>query len=118
MILDLDTCLNKSSFRYSFKRNTNLLKHVSNRNQERFNLEVEEREKRRWLQAWESFEPWSLLVESGGTMLLGSARKLEESNKINQMFKPRYLHQFSNSCTKTWLNARVFTTKETWKTCI
>ena len=118
MILDLYTCLNKSAFRYYFKRNTNLLKHVSNRNQERFNLEVKEREKKRYLQAWESFETWSLLVESGGTMLLGSTGKLEESNKINQTFKPRYLDQFINSCTKTWLNTRVLTTKETWKTCI
>ena len=47
MLLDLDTCLNKSAFRYSFKRNTNLLKHVSNGNQERFNLKVKERENRR-----------------------------------------------------------------------
>ena len=47
MLVDLDTCLDRLAFKYSFKRNTNLLKHVSNRNQERFNLEVEEREKRR-----------------------------------------------------------------------
>ena len=46
MILDLDTCLNKSAFRYSFKRDTNLLKHVSNDNQERLNLKVKERERR------------------------------------------------------------------------
>ena len=45
MLLDLDTLLNRSAFKYSFKRNTNLLKHVSNRNQERFNLEVKERER-------------------------------------------------------------------------
>ena len=77
---------------------------MSNHNRDRFNLEVKEREKRRKLQAWESFEPWSLLVESEGTMLLGSARKLEESNKINQAFEPRYLYQFINSCTKTGVN--------------
>ena len=47
MVLDLDTCLNRSAFRYSFKRNTNLLKHVSNCNRERFNLKVTKREKRR-----------------------------------------------------------------------
>ena len=81
-----------SRSRYMFKqislqifleRETKLLKHVSNRNRERFNLEVKKRENRRQLQAWESFEPWSLFVESQGTMFLGSARKLEESNKIN-----------------------------------
>ena len=33
MLLDLDTGLNKSAFRYSFEINTNSLKHVSNRNQ-------------------------------------------------------------------------------------
>ena len=33
MLLDLDTCLNKSAFRYSFETNTNSPQHVSNHNQ-------------------------------------------------------------------------------------
>ena len=45
MILDLDICLNKSAFRCSSKINTNLLDHVINCNQERFNLKVKERER-------------------------------------------------------------------------
>ena len=47
MLLDLDTCLNRSSFRYYFKKkNTNLLKHVSNRNRERFNFSLKNEGKR------------------------------------------------------------------------
>ena len=47
MLLDLDTCSTDHPLDIILKSNTNLLKHVSNRNQEIFNLEVEERKKRR-----------------------------------------------------------------------
>ena len=38
--------------------------------------------------------------------------KIGGVNKINQTFEPRYMYQFINSYTKTWLNARVFNYKK------
>ena len=43
--------------------------------------------------------------------VLGSAKTLEDSNKINLTFKPRYLYQLMNSYTNIWLNVRVLPTK-------
>ena len=70
MLLDLDICIKTSVFRYSFKRNTNLLKQVSNRNQERFNLEVKERERGDSSKLRNHLRCGVLLVYSGGAMLL------------------------------------------------
>ena len=68
MFLDLDTCLNRSSF--LLERETKLLKHVSNHNRERFNfsLKNEGKKDRKSVGSLECWAMESALVEHRGTM--------------------------------------------------
>ena len=105
MLLDLDTGLNKSMYRYSFERNTNSLKHVGNRNQ-RGKFDLNWRRERRNVGSLGIFGPWSLQVESGGTMLFKICLKVGGVSLDQPSLQARYLHQLRNPWARKGYNKR------------